>query len=104
METERRLEMSSDLNDLEMAKNVLKISKDENDSNEVAITYSPDSVKLIEQGARYIGVALGAEHNVDPLSNTTAYHLISTSRDCFVIVLRNRPSLLDFSLSIYNFF
>ena len=31
--------MSSDLNDLEMAKNVLKISKDENDSNEVAITY-----------------------------------------------------------------
>ena len=103
METERRLEMSSDLNDLEMAKNVLKISKDENDSNEVAITYSPDSVKLIEQGARY-GVALGAEHNVDPLSNTTAYHLISTSRDCVVIVLRNRPSLLDFSLSIYNFF
>ena len=85
------------------AKNVLKISKDENDSNEVAITYSLDSAKLIEQGERYIGVALGAEHDVDPLSNTTAYHLISTSRDCVVIVLHNHPSLSDFSLSDIQF-
>ena len=39
----------------DLVKNVLKISKDENDSNEVAITYSLDSAKLIEQGERYIG-------------------------------------------------
>lgn len=32
----------------DLAKNVLKISKEENDSNEVAITYSLDSVKLIK--------------------------------------------------------
>lgn len=87
----------------DLAKNVLKISKDENDSNEVAITYSLDSAKLIEQGERYIGVVLGAEHDVDPLSNTTAYHLISTSRDCVVIVLHNHPSLSDFSLSDIQF-
>lgn len=87
----------------DLAKNVLKISKDENDSNEVAITYSLDSAKLIEQGERYIGVALGAEHDVDPLSNTTAYHLISTLRDCVVIVLHNHPSLSNFSLSDIQF-
>lgn len=59
----------------ELAKQVLKIAKDENDSNEVAITYSLDNIKLIEKGERYIGVSLGAEHNVDPLSNSTAYHI-----------------------------
>lgn len=82
-----------------MAKNVLKISKEENDSNEVAITYSLDSVKLIEQGERYIGIALGSEYDVDPLSDTTAYHLISSTEECMVIVLHNHPSLSDFSLT-----
>ena len=86
-----------------MAKNVLKISKEENDSNEVAITYSLDSVKLIEQGERYIGIALGSEHDVDPLSDTTAYHLISSIEECVVIVLHNHPSLSDFSLTDVQF-
>lgn len=86
-----------------MAKNVLKISKEENDSNEVAITYSLDSVKLIEQGERYIGIALGSEHDVDPLSDTTAYHLISSTEECVVIVLHNHPSLSDFSLTDVQF-
>ena len=99
----RRLKMSNNLNDLEMAKKrdhkiiitneainkvprvqykeipeteydnlrelarqVLQISKDENDSNEVAVTYSLESVQLIEKGERYLGIALGAEHDVDP--------------------------------------
>ncbi len=88
----------------DLAKNVLKISKEENDSNEVAITYSLDSVKLIEQGERYIGIALGSEHDVDPLSDTTAYHLISSTEECVVIVLHNHPSLSDFSLTDVQFF
>ena len=137
---ERRLEMSSDLNDLEMAKKrdhkimitneainkvprvqykeiseteydnlqelarqVLQISKDENDSNEVAVTYSLESVRLIEEGERYIGIALGAEHDVDPLSDSTSYHLIRTSKECVVIVLHNHPSLSAFSLSDIQF-
>ncbi len=87
----------------DLAKNVLKISKEENDSNEVAITYSLDSVKLIEQGERYIGIALGSEHDVDPLSDTTAYHLISSIEECVVIVLHNHPSLSDFSLTDVQF-
>lgn len=73
----------------ELAKSVLKLSKEENNSNEVAVVYSLKSVKLIERGEKYIGVALGTEHDVDPLSNTTAYHLISSAKDCVVIVLHN---------------
>ena len=87
----------------ELAKSVLRISKDENDSNEVAVTYSLNSAKLIELGEKYIGVSLGSEHDVDPLSNATSYHLVATERECVVIVLHNHPSLSDFSLSDIQF-
>lgn len=87
----------------ELVKQVLQIAKDENDSNEVAVTYSLESARLIERGERYIGVALGAEHDVDPLSDATSYHLIRASRDCVVLVLHNHPSLSAFSLSDIQF-
>ena len=87
----------------ELAKVVLRISKDENNSNEVALTYSMDSKEYIQKGEEYIGVALGGEHEVDPISNTTAYHLVSSAKDCIVIVLHNHPSLSDFSLSDVQF-
>ena len=87
----------------ELAKQVMQISKNENDSNEVAVTYSLESVRLIEKGERYIGIALGAEHEVDPLSDATSYHLIRASKDCVVLVLHNHPSLSAFSLSDIQF-
>lgn len=87
----------------ELAKNVLRISKIENNSNEVAITYSMDSTDRIQKGEEYIGVALGSKHEVDPLSNTTAYHLVASAKECIVIVLHNHPSLSDFSLSDVQF-
>lgn len=87
----------------ELAKNVLQISKNENNSNEVAITYSMDSTERIQKGEEYIGVSLGSEHEVDPISNTTAYHLVSSAKACIVIVLHNHPSLSDFSLSDVQF-
>ena len=43
----------------DLAKQVLEISQKENDSNEVAITYSLENKKLIEQDEEYIGIALG---------------------------------------------
>jgi arginyl-tRNA synthetase len=88
----------------ELAKNVLQISKDENDSNEVAITYSMNSVERIQNGEEYVGVALGCEHDVDPISNTTAYHLVVNAKECIVIILHNHPSLSDFSLSDVKLF
>lgn len=87
----------------ELARNVLLISKNENDSNEVAITYGMGSVERIQKGEEYIGVALGSEHEVDPISSTIAYHLVASAKECIVIVLHNHPSLSDFSLSDVQF-
>lgn len=87
----------------ELAKNVLRISKNENNSNEVAITYGMDSVERIQKGEEYIGVALGGEHEVNPISSTIAYHLVASAKECIVIVLHNHPSLSDFSLSDVQF-
>ena len=50
------------------------------------------------------GVALWDEHSVDPCMNTVAYHLISASFECVVIVLHNHPSLSKFSLEDVKFF
>lgn len=87
----------------ELARNVLSISKNENNSNEVAITYGMDSINRIQKGEEYIGVALGNEHEVDPISSTIAYHLVASAKECIVIVLHNHPSLSDFSLSDVQF-
>lgn len=87
-----------------LAKEVLRISRDQNDSNEVAITYSLESARCIERNEEYLGIALGSEHGVDPLSNTTSNHLINGQSDCVVVVLHNHPSLSDFSLSDIYFF
>ena len=88
----------------ELARNVLLISKNENNSNEVAITYEMDSMKRIQDGEDYIGVALGSEHEVDPLSSTISYHLVVSAKECIVIVLHNHPSLSNISLSDVQFF
>lgn len=83
----------------DLAKNVLRILKEENSSNEVALTYTLAHREMMERGEKYIGISLGTEHDVDPLSTTTAYHLVSSAKDCVVIVLHNHPSLSKFSLS-----
>lgn len=88
----------------ELAKEVLTVSKNDNDSNEVAFTYSLDYRNLIAEGKEFMGVALGDEHSVDPCMNTVAYHLITASFECVVIVLHNHPSLSKFSLEDVKFF
>jgi hypothetical protein len=87
----------------DLARNVLKISKEENNSNEVAITYALESSTYIRDNEDYIGVAIGGEHGVDPLNSTAAYHLIKGKGNCVVIVLHNHPSLSDFSLTDVEF-
>lgn len=88
----------------ELAKEVLTVSKNDNDSNEVALTYSLDYRNLINEGKEFMGIALGDEHSVDPCMSTTAYHLITASFECIVIVLHNHPSLSKFSLEDVKFF
>ena len=88
----------------ELAKEVLMISKNENNSNEVALTYSMEHESLIAEGREYIGISLGDEHSVDPCMNTVANHLITASLGCVVIILHNHPSLSKFSLEDVQFF
>ena len=87
-----------------LAKEVLLVAKNENDSNEVALTYSLEYEDLISKGQEYIGIVLGDEHSVDPCMNTVSNHLIKSSLDCVVIVLHNHPSLSKFSLEDIQFF
>lgn len=88
----------------EFAKEVLSISKNKNNSNEVALTFSLEYRKLIADGKEYMGVTLGDEHSVDPCGSTVANHLITASLDCVVIVLHNHPSLSKFSLEDIKFY
>lgn len=88
----------------ELAKEVLIVSKNDNDSNEVALTYSLDYRNLIAEGKEFMGIALGDEHSVDPCMNTVSHHLITASFECIVIVLHNHPSLSKFSLEDVKFF
>ena len=87
-----------------LAKEILTISKEQNNSNEVALTYSLESENLIANGQHYIGISLGNEHSVDPLAHPTAYHLVNSTSDCVVVSLHNHPSLSKISLADVQFF
>lgn len=84
----------------ELARNVLVISKESNNSNEVAITCDlgkPDPL-------HNFGVAFGTEHDVDVLSDTLSNHMIVSSESVVVVLLHNHPSTQTFSLEDVRFF
>lgn len=84
----------------ELAKNVLLLSKEENDSNEVAITCDLGIANPLEQ----YGIALGTEHEVDILADTLSNHIIVSQESVAVVVLHNHPSTQTFSLQDIQFF
>ncbi|MCI9488746.1 MAG: hypothetical protein HFG97_01785 [Dorea sp.] len=86
-----------------LAKQVLQISKTENESNEVAITYSFDSDKVVAR-EEVVAVQFGSEHSVNPMADPLSYHLIMSSRECAVISLHNHPSLSLISATDIRFF
>lgn len=87
-----------------LAKKVLQLAKEENDSNEVAITYSMDNAKLETGIEELFGVDFGDEHSADPMRDSYSYHLIRSSKPCVVISLHNHPSLSKISLIDVRFF
>jgi len=87
----------------ELVKQVLTLAKEENDSNEVAITYRMNHDEIAPD-EEYIGVSFGKEHEVDPLEDTTSYHLIMSKKDCVVVSLHNHPSLSQISVVDMRFF
>ena len=84
----------------ELAKNVLLLSKEENNSNEVAITCDLGIENPLEQ----FGISLGTEHEVDILADTLSNHIIVSQKSVAVVVLHNHPSTQTFSLQNIQFF
>jgi proteasome lid subunit RPN8/RPN11 len=84
----------------ELAKDVLLLSKEENESNEVAITCDLGA----EDPLNNFGVVLGTEHEVDILADTFSNHIIASQKSVAVVVLHNHPSTQTFSLQDIQFF
>jgi hypothetical protein len=88
----------------ELVKEVLIISKNDNDSDEVAITYSLENLNEIGDDRELIyGVSLGDEHSVDPEEDTTSYHILNGALQCVVVILHNHPSMSKISLQDISF-
>lgn len=87
-----------------LAKDVLKISKEQNNSNEVAIVYSLDWERLAERGQEYIGISLGDEHSINLAEDAVSYHLVHGSFKCVVVCMHNHPNLSKLSLDDVKFF
>lgn len=85
------------INDL--AKEVLKIAKNDNNSNEVAITYRMNN----KNAKGNIGIELGTENQADPLNDPTSYHIIMKEKNCVVVSLHNHPALSIISIQDVRF-
>ncbi len=84
----------------ELAKDVLLLSKEKNNSNEVAITCDLGAKNPLDS----FGVSLGTEHEVDILADTLSNHIIVSKESVAVVVLHNHPSTQTFSLQDIHFF
>lgn len=82
----------------ELARMVLILSKENNNCEETAITYSLDAPELVIDGEECMTVSYGDAHSVDPLQSTLANHLVVTARGCVVIILHNHPNRSKISL------
>lgn len=73
-----------------LAKEVLNISKEDNDSNEVAIT-----LKMVDDDVKEdpdFGVAFGDNHSVEIESDVYSNHLLQSTEDVAIVILHNHPS------------
>ncbi|MFR3338898.1 MAG: phage minor capsid protein [Lachnospira pectinoschiza] len=74
----------------EVHKDLLKVARDENNSNEVACV-----VDLItNKKTKFIK---GGRHEVDVYSDSDMFHLLHTAKDKSLVLCHNHPGLTDFS-------
>ena len=84
----------------ELAQEVLTVSKDENDSNEVAITCDLG----VDNPLEVYGVSFGTEHEVDVRADTLSNHILVSQKSVAVVILHNHPSAQTFSIQDIRFF
>ena len=76
-----------------LARLVLKISKTQNDSNEVAIMWD-----MASRSMEGYGIDRGDEHSVCLGGDPVSYHLLQTGEKVVLVLLHNHPSTRTFSL------
>lgn len=79
----------------QLAKEVLRLSRERNDSNEVSITCDLAGSSMMKD----YGVAFGDETSVSVNADTFSFHILMTAQEATVIVLHNHPSTKTFSLN-----
>lgn len=84
----------------ELAQEVLMVSKNENNSNEVAITCDLG----VENPLEVYGVSFGTEHEVDVRADTLSNHILVSQKSIAVVILHNHPSTQTFSIQDIRFF
>lgn len=83
-----------------LTQEVLILAKEENHSNEVAITFDIASDNPLEN----YGISYGDEHSVTIAADTLSNHLLVSQESIAVVVLHNHPSIQTFSLADISFF
>lgn len=82
-----------------LAKLVLRLAKDKNNSNEVAVT----SDLACEHPLSNCGMAFGDEVSVDICADTLSFHLLMSGKETIIVMLHNHPSTRTFSLKDIEF-
>ena len=83
-----------------LAQEVLTVSKEQNDSNEVAITCDLGADNPLE----VYGVSFGTEHEVDVRADTLSNQILVSQKTVAIVVLHNHPSTQTFSIQDIRFF
>lgn len=83
-----------------LTQEVLILSKEENHSNEVAITVDIMSDNPLDN----YGISYGDEHSVTIAADTLSNHLLVSQDSIAIVVLHNHPSIQTFSLTDITFF
>lgn len=83
-----------------LTQEVLILSKEENHSNEVAITFDIASDNPLET----YGISYGDEHSVTIVADTLSNQLLVSKDSIAVVILYNHPSTQTFSLTDISFF
>lgn len=73
-----------------LAKEVLIISREENDGNEIAITYKMEEDSL--EKTPDFGIAYGDRHSVEIESDVYSSHLLQSTNDVVIVILHNHPA------------
>jgi len=92
----------------ELAEHLLLLAKEQNNSNEIAITYNLDNNDSLEFGMNNIlnntGICYGTENETDLFSDSKTMAIINRAKSVAIVNLHNHPSCNTFSIQDISLF